>query len=521
MSRKYSLLLIIALLVTLSALFHFLTTNISDGDSFYHIRHAWLYRTSGIFDSHFPWLTASMIGTLKADLWYGFHLLLTPFTFFPDLILGIKFAGVLLTAATLFIFFWALKKLNVVYPVLWTLLLFFSTPDLNFRLTMVRPHILTLALSVLILYFLVRRRLLAVFLASAALAFFHLALVWLPILLWGAVTLGDLIVRRKLELKNLAAVLLGSFLGLILRPNFLSAAKLGFIQVVQLMTEKLQKLPLPVGSELKPANDWTMVVFQFMPIIVLVAPAIIALILLILKRRFKDIPESGRLTIIASLVLAIGFGAMTFFIARRSMDLWVSFSLVFIALMFTYFITILKNLFINRRWLFYLAPTIMLFIIPFNTLHFSSIYRRQGFPPNKFKETAMWLLENSEPGAIVFNIQWDNFPLLFFWNQKNYYINGMDPIFEFAYDQNLYWRHYFIDEDKIYIQDGKGYTCGEIRCTAEKVADIYESLKSDFKADYVFLELRRNPKVYDYLIGNPNFQKVFESETKEIIFKVL
>ena len=521
MPRKYSLLLIIALFITLSALFHFLTTNISDVDSFYHIKHAWIYRTSGLFESGFPWLTASMIGTLGADLWYGFHILLIPFTFFPDLILGIKFAGVLLTAAALFIFYLVLKKLNAVYPVLWTLLLFFSTPDLNFRLTMVRPHILTLAFGMLLLYFLVQRKFLAVFLVSLALAFFHLALAWLSILLWGAVALGNLIVRRKLELKNLAAVLLGSFLGLILRPNFINAAKLAYIQVVQLMAEKLQKLPLPVGSELKPANDWTMIVFQFLPIIILLTPALIALIILIVKRRFKDIPESGRLTIIATLILSLGFGALTFFIARRSMDLWLGFSLVFLALMLTYFTTTFKNLFASRRWFFYLAPVIMLFIIPFNTLHFASVYRRQGFAPEKFKETALWLKDNSQPGEVVFNIQWDNFPLLFFWNHKNYYINGMDPIFEFAYDRNLYWKHYFIDKDKIYIDAGKGYTCGEIRCTAEMVAVIDETLKEDFKANYVFLELRRNPKVYDYLMSNQNFQKVFESQTQEVVFRVL
>ena len=138
-----------------------------------------------------------------------------------------------------------------------------------------------------------------------------------------------------------------------------------------------------------------------------------------------------------------------------------------------------------------------------------------------FKEVSLWLQEHSEPQEIVFNIQWDNFPMLFFWNQSNYYVNGMDPIFEYAYNPELYWEHYFIDDDKIYVEDNKGYTCGEIRCTAEKVKEIYDALKQDFKASYLFIEVRRNPKVYDYLVNSPNYQKVFETERKEVIFKIL
>ena len=127
------------------------------------------------------------------------------------------------------------------------------------------------------------------------------------------------------------------------------------------------------------------------------------------------------------------------------------------------------------------------------------------------------------PGDIVFNIHWDNFPFLFFWNQKNYYINGMDPIFEYTFDKNLYWEHYYLDIDGLAIKNNVGYTCPSIRseCSDNSMVEIYNALKNDFKAKYIFIEPSRNPKLNQYLEFDKRFKNVFKNNAKESIFEIL
>ena len=47
----------------------FRSLHIADDDSFYHFRHAALLVERGLFNTEFPWLTASVVNTYGADLW--------------------------------------------------------------------------------------------------------------------------------------------------------------------------------------------------------------------------------------------------------------------------------------------------------------------------------------------------------------------------------------------------------------------------------------------------------------------
>ena len=104
-TKKYSWIIALVTFLIVSAVFQLLSPNIYDPDSFYHIRHAWLYKTSGFFNSSFPWVQYSVINKYQADIWYGFHILLTPLTFFNDLVFGIKLGAFLITTAVLFSFY--------------------------------------------------------------------------------------------------------------------------------------------------------------------------------------------------------------------------------------------------------------------------------------------------------------------------------------------------------------------------------------------------------------------------------
>jgi hypothetical protein len=80
-----------------SALLHFSSDKFADPDGFYHFRHAALYGEGNLFSPAFPWIPFSVIGKYSADIWYGFHVLLIPFTWIGDPELAMRLAGVILT----------------------------------------------------------------------------------------------------------------------------------------------------------------------------------------------------------------------------------------------------------------------------------------------------------------------------------------------------------------------------------------------------------------------------------------
>jgi hypothetical protein len=51
---------------------------------------------------------------------------------------------------------------------------------------------------------------------------------------------------------------------------------------------------------------------------------------------------------------------------------------------------------------------------------------------------AAWLASNTPDGAIVFTPDWDDFPLLFFHDQHNRYVLGLDPTYLELRDGELY-----------------------------------------------------------------------------------
>ena len=72
---------------------HFSVDKFPDPDVFYHFRHAELYGSiTEIFRTDFPWVHYSVISKLSSDLWYGFHVLIIPFTLVGDRILGMQLA---------------------------------------------------------------------------------------------------------------------------------------------------------------------------------------------------------------------------------------------------------------------------------------------------------------------------------------------------------------------------------------------------------------------------------------------
>ncbi len=473
---------------------------VSDPDSFYHLAHSAIYAERGIGFAEFPWTQFSVIKEIGADLWYGFHILGIPLANGADTMRALRLGEFAVMFASLLVIVAAFRALRVTRPFLWTLFLAFASADLLYRLAMFRPHPLSLALALLLFAFLAREKrgnaLIRFFLLGFLASWLHLSLLWLPFMVVLAVCCAKAALRRPLPFFGVASWTAGVFLGIFARPNPSGALRLAYIQVARLMQEK--SLPLQFGIELRPFA-WENFVDQFIPLAVFLLAGI-AFYLWFSSRRPSALDAETHQTLIPAAALTALFAALAFLSARRAGELAVGFAAIFLAILWN---ALRKKNLVPRAILF-LAIPLVLFMIGKNLFRVIT-YLPNAYDPTLFRDAALYLRDHSQPGEIVFNPHWDRFGHLFLWNQSNYYINGMDPIFEYAYDPRLYWKTHFIAKDQ-----AGALTCGAIRCTPATSEETYSVLKRDFRASYIAVEKFRLPNFAAYVASDARFTKVFE-----------
>ena len=284
----------------------------------------------------------------------------------------------------------------------------------------------------------------------------------------------------------------GLILGWLARPNPFGAAKLAYIQIVELMLVKSKGIPLNFGLELYPLG-WQ-ALYLFLPF---------ALLWLLAIYIFLKQPQKG-LILWSSFSISAIFLLMAVFTAQRSSDFWAAFGIIFIAFVYPR---------AERFGARVLAAVVMaaLFMAGQSLYQNSKFLKAADWTPSRFQGAGEWLKNNSEPGDIVFNASWDYFPELFFWNRKNYYIGGMDPVFQYAYDPKLYWEAYYLETGKT-----AEFTCPAVSCDEKTIEDTYAVLKNNFRARYVVLSKSETPAFYNYLSTSKNYSLKNEGQNTAV-----
>lgn len=493
----------------ISIILYSASTNIADPDGFYHFKHAQIYKDNGILIKDFPWVNYSSISQIKSDLWYGFHILLIPFSF-SDSANGIKIAGIFLTIISLLIFYTAFKRSGFRFAFLWTILILISAPNIMTRFVMLRPHLLTMAISALIFSLLFKRKPVLIFITSALLSWIHISMAWVILLIVGFVFLAKIFIKKSWMWKKTFAALAGILIGIIARPNFIGSLKLAYIQIVKLMQAKQEGAALLFGSELFPL-DWNTLAQNFLIFTILSVLSIFIFFAFYKKYISNETPEK-KVFLFSSLMLSLTFFAMTMFTARRAHDFWIVFGVLFISALFDSVTSKKYSRDSLKTALIYILGISFLFLLFYTPAKSINNLKTRGTPPSAFKESSLWIMENSEKGDIIFNLHWSDFPMLFFWNSKNYYIGGMDPIFQYSYNENLYWKFHYLSIDEVTKK-----TCGYPACTIEMLEDTYSALKNEYKAKYIVLEKSKNPAVYQYLSFDTNhYEKKLDLDSESV-----
>jgi hypothetical protein len=295
-------------------------------------------------------------------------------------------------------------------------------------------------------------------------------------------------------------------LGVGLRPNPLGAVKLEYVQFVVHEMVRRKGIPLLFGREWAAVSlGDTATLFTWF---LLVWVGLTALFLVAALARRETGSSEDRTLLWSSLALSVLFFVVMVHSTKRATPLWATFAVIFVAKVFSQFLhggvreqsKLLKT---EARlvvtWLVVAALLVMTGEVVGQHLIFEQWSGRSSY---RLAGAAQWLDANAPPGRIVFNVNWDMFPELFFWDTDNRYTSGLDPIFLYAYDEARYWKAH-------HLQTGEATkrTWGTMDRAGAKMEDVYTVVKRDFAASYLVLESRRNSELENYLDSDPRFER--------------
>lgn len=402
----------------------FVSADLASLDGYFHIRYASVLREAGWrgFPPAFPWLPLTI---LSADRYFDHHMLfhvwLEPFAG-GNLVLGAKIASAAGAAAAFLAPYLLLRSQRVRRAEGWIVAMLAAAPAFLFRMEMPRAQSWAVVFLVI-----------ALALAFAERDRWLLPLGWLfawtydgfPALLLvaAAAALARTILTRTLVWQPLGLATAGVLLGLIINPYFPSSIRFVFHH----FAGKLSGPDIPVGVEWDPLliADW--IGWGGLIALLIAAGALLY--------RFRAALDRKRLT---AVIAALAFLVLSWRWSRF-LEYLVPMAAVALALcLHERLDTALRGLGLRAHR----AVVTGLFVWLAVTSVIAAMQIRDRPPAERHQGASRWIAANSADGEMVFNANWDDFPLLFFHNPRNAYAIGLDPSYLDRRNPELYelWR---------------------------------------------------------------------------------
>ena len=432
-SRKFlEIVLAFAVLFALMFNIEFAGPAILDNDGYYHIRWSKMLRESAPRVPEFKWLPLTKLNERDyADHHFLFHVLLIPFTF-GDLRLGAKLAAAVFSSLALTTLFALLVLYAVRFRWLWLILLAASSQPFLYRMSMTRAPSLSIVLLGIGCYLILERK-------RIPLALLSFAFVWayslFPLLLGLALAYSAAIYvsERRVEFKTPLASITGLAAGLVINPYFPKNLSL----IREHLEMKLSSTyPVEVGVEWYPYETWALAEWSGLALAVFFA----ALFAFDFKQRARDVKPLFFLVVSTIFLLML-------LRSRRFVEYFPPFAVLFAAFTITPKLIELKLTWCKRALDRTIASTAAALatavLIVWTSVNVRGAYTsmREETDPAKFKSAAQWLVENTPADSMVFNTDWDHFPMLFYYDTHNKYVTGLDPTYLYDRDPEL-WKVY-------------------------------------------------------------------------------
>jgi hypothetical protein len=222
-----------------------------DDDTAYHFAVARLIREHGILQS-FPWTRFSWQFDHYADKEFLFHLLFVPFTGFGYEVAS-RVVGTIGGAAILTALWVILRGERVRFAGLWALLPLGTTIFL-YRFCQVRPHLVSIALALLLLWAYCRRRLLLLGCVAIIYPLCYVAFWQIPLLLVLAAEGGRLLSGERWRWQPPAVLAAGIAVGIVLHPNSWNLLQINWIHMADILFRNAwgHHVEFNMGEEFEP-----------------------------------------------------------------------------------------------------------------------------------------------------------------------------------------------------------------------------------------------------------------------------
>lgn len=426
---EYAELLQIAALSILAfvvfVIIQFATDALVGTDGYYHLKLALLLKETSLADwpLEFPWLPLTVLSPDRyVDHHFLFHVFIIPFTVFSEIVGG-KIAAAFFAAAAFCGFQIALPRLSLPARILASGAFFAISPAFLYRMSMLRAQSLSLAMLMLIFVLLTSERKYALGAAAFAFVWMYNAFPLIALLL-GCFSAAEILVKRRIPWSIIIWGLGGMLLGLIVNPYFPA----NIIFLFHHLVDKFQ----PGGYAVKVGTEWYPYESEHF-----FTHGALSLALLGLALHFApDTKREGAEHVWTALIFALVLLAMLLK-SRRFIELFPPFAL----LSAVWSLQISKGL-RNVKFLKVGAAMAATLALAVFSILSASDSVSESKDLERYKDSALWLKNNTPKGSLVFMSDWDDFPRLFYWNAHNTYLAGLDPYFFYATDPARFhlWR---------------------------------------------------------------------------------
>jgi hypothetical protein len=493
-----------------------------DWDGYYHIRWSselWQSFKGGHWLPEFKWLPLTVLSAAKYDdHHFLFHLLQIPFLWFFEPVMAAKLAAVVYGSLAIFSVYWLMFRYRIEYLLLWFFALMTCANPFFYRMNMAKAPPLTIIFTVAGIYLLFERK--YVWLMPLMFAFvwtyslfpilFIAAFIWMLIIAWN---------ERRFEWRPIVYTFVGMILGNVINPYFPQNIML-FIEHLLEKVKIGKDFAVPVGGEWYPYDGQ-----QLLTHFPIAMTAMLIGYILFMPRRHK-LPEKA--TFFLSFVTIL---LMAQFKSIRFAEYFPPFAILFAAFSWQAFKIsnkvelpedfkrdiepyLDKNKKTEKQALYgyfkaaipWCIGIVLVALIIFNTRGIKiGSFEQEGMTTSiknnedndRYKRTMDWANQNIPEGERIFNCNWDDFPKMFFFDQKHSYVYGLDPNYLYTENPELY--QLLMD-----ITGGK----------TEEAAPI---IREKFGARYVFADIKENQDMIAKLLDSGWAEIAYEDNEARII----
>jgi hypothetical protein len=502
--------------------------SLPDPDSYYHAKMARLMIEKGLVFENFPSMSFTILKDNYVDYHWLYHVALIPFISLLGDLTGVRIATIFFTSLFLVLFYFILHRNNIKYPGLYLLLLA-SVPTFLLRLSIVKANAVSLCFLFLGINLMLKKKRKLLLLLGMVYVWFYGGF----ILLTGASLVyiislgikntldnsGDILKAKiiygrviKYFFKGVATpygwkaffiILTGNLLGMLINPYAIANFKFYWVQIYE-----IAMVGSPAGFDL--ARGWysisgQLLLYETMVLLI----ALITLISLFIFFRVKVTLEFIFFAALTTAFMILSKRSLRMFEYSAPISVWfiaVGFNLLFQSVSKEQLLKGIDKVFKNKILIKGISLILACVVIYISSLFTYTAIRDvkimlYNHPLNYLSGPANWLKDNTSKDSIVFNAGWDDWPFLFYFNDHNNYLVGLDPIFMYEYDEYKYELWFKIIN-------------GEVK---ENLASI---IIHNFNSRYVVLSKKRKFRRFIKIItNNPNITKTFE-DSSGFVFKI-